>query len=416
LDQSCAAIAEDIRSFSPDVVISGSRGGIHMLRLWETQVWCGPHCASVMINAHPSLRADSLPSDTPIVIAQGSRDELDGWSNFTRGDLETIIRDGTGTRRMCYLYYTGDSGCVLNAPGATVENEHPSGFKPGDRCDLTHRQHGRTHTGDGHNMQTLLKHDCLCRLIDAAASGVPELYMMRTWAGMLSSARREAEVLLGYHPKEWTQKFPWSDGDSILAEVHSGTEEFEAVKAIFLAQPCSCGDYAHVDYDMFDEDSILKIERVQCPEVEGRTEQCYGNIRKKLACMLTAEEPFEGHLFNSWLFHGLHPDNLLDVLNNGFDPIVGDRQIWGKGVYFARDAQMADGYATADDDNKKRLILTLVVTGIPTSGNWGFKRPPKLHGFFPYSSMVDRISNPEVFVSSAKENMSPAYVITYDGN
>merc|ERR1711937_359451 len=94
------ALKADIESFQPHLVACASKGGHYMIALWQTGLWRGP---SLMINMHPSLK--ELPQDVPIVLAQGSNDEV---YTRSRADLENLA--STASRNMCFLYYTGNSG------------------------------------------------------------------------------------------------------------------------------------------------------------------------------------------------------------------------------------------------------------------------------------------------------------------
>jgi len=125
-------IMAEIDSFKPDLVACASKGGVYAVALWQIGYWRGP---TLLINAHPSCRR--LPEGVPLVLAHGANDEVYPTS---RADLEHLI--ATGTKNMCFLYYTANSGQV--SPGVL------------------------TRTADGHNMESILHHDCLPRLIDAA--------------------------------------------------------------------------------------------------------------------------------------------------------------------------------------------------------------------------------------------------------
>merc|ERR1712048_1244085 len=120
-----------------------------------------------MINAYPQCTA--LPDQARVVIAHGSEDE---HFKRTRIELETLI--ATGSLNGCFLYYAGSSG-LLNG----VQ---------------------RSRIGDSHSMESLLKYDCLPRLLDATVSDVsPDLFMLRSWTSQLSDQRLSAERTLGYN-------------------------------------------------------------------------------------------------------------------------------------------------------------------------------------------------------------------------
>merc|ERR1712050_461326 len=91
-----------------------------------------------------------------------------------RTELEQLI--ATGSEGMCFLYYSPNSGLL------------PSGQL--------------SRVGDSHNMQSLLVHDCLPRLVDATlCPDGPEVHMVRTWRDRLRVDRIEAEGWLGLSPE-----------------------------------------------------------------------------------------------------------------------------------------------------------------------------------------------------------------------
>merc|ERR1719198_34180 len=153
-----------------------------------------------MINAHPQMT--EIPKGASVVISHGSNDEL---YPRTRAELERIVATGSENKR--FLYYTTNSG-------------HFSG--------------GFTRVGDQHNQASLLQHDCLPRLIDAAISGSgPEMYMISSWLHRLSSHRNEAEQWLSYCPEQlrnlWVSSGHMGMDEQKLYEVPVRSEEFGKV-------------------------------------------------------------------------------------------------------------------------------------------------------------------------------------------
>ena len=91
--------------------------------------------------------------------------------------------------------------------------------------------------------------------------------------------------------------------------------------------------------------------------------------------------------------------------------------VYGKGVYFARDASYSDGYASPDAQKKRRMYFTRVLCGEYTPGNSGMIVPPpknpKLDPNIPFDSTVDSVSNPSIIVVYNDSQNYPAYLITY---
>lgn len=110
----------------------------------------------------------------------------------------------------------------------------------------------------------------------------------------------------------------------------------------------------------------------------------------------------------------LTPDGLNPLLS-GF--VVG--QLWGAGIYFARDAQYVAQapYEVRCKSGERQILLCLVETGMPCQASPDHVGPrcllPFRHLKHRYNSTVDSISNPEIFVVQNGNQALPAYVITY---
>jgi len=140
MDVSIKQVQSDIKKYSPDAVLCGSKGGHYMARLWDLMVgnppaeadWdCYlvgkrnpelplrptqddaiiPKIPSLVINAHPELRKRGIPKGLKAVVVHGDNDatwkvERGYASNGAcrAGSLEAFIR--TGSPKLCYLYYT----------------------------------------------------------------------------------------------------------------------------------------------------------------------------------------------------------------------------------------------------------------------------------------------------------------------
>lgn len=97
---------------------------------------------------------------------------------------------------------------------------------------------------------------------------------------------------------------------------------------------------------------------------------------------------FVGGVHTRWLFHGAgSPEAVSDIINDpidGFNSLLNERGLWGKGLYFARDS--AYSYkcpgccdTCIDDKGHMMVMLCLVSTGIPCVGEEGMKICPKIH-------------------------------------
>ena len=91
--------------------------------------------------------------------------------------------------------------------------------------------------------------------------------------------------------------------------------------------------------------------------------------------------------------------------------------VYGKGVYFARDASYSarDQYSPRDANNNKYIFLAKVLTGEFVVGNSNCVTPPPKsgNGLTLYDSVVDNASNPSIFVIFGDAQAYPDYLITF---
>jgi hypothetical protein len=379
------AIKGAIDEFQPHLVVCASKGGHYMVALWQTGMWRGP---SVMINVHPSLK--ELPQNVPIVLAVGSNDE---FYSRSRVDLEELI--STGTKNLCFLYYTGNSGPV---------------------------QGSFSRIGDKHNMESLLVYDCLPRLMDAAmCQQGPEMHVIWSWRSRLSQQRLEAEQWLSYCPEQlrrvWVSTHHKGLDDQKLFEVPRNSQEFQMVTRVFHSSPKEAAAYG-AQNPAWDRAGILKVERVENGLQEnGSAKPYYAALRNSIEDQGIAFEP---GVHTRWAFHGT--DAVDSIVNNplsGFQPLAsGSRlgSVWGSGSYFARDAKyVLDGnFCQAATNGTRQMLMCLVMTGMPCLGSseqkgvLPFRQKPHR-----YNSSVDSLSNPEIFIVQHPSAAYPAYLITF---
>lgn len=380
-----------IDEFVPDCVLVASKGGAYMQALWQNRLWTGP---SVVINAHPSL---NIPPEVPVVVAHGSNDQF-----FSRSRHETEQLMNTGTKSMCFLYYTANSG------------QHPSG--------------GYTRCGDEHVMDSLLRHDCLPRLIDAAIGKQTERMFMKSWQLQLPSDCAKAAKWLGLSPDElkarWTDDPPESQiyGGVPVCDVPTNSEEWNMVAALFRANPIEEPNHKYPDNPQtgpWQNTPILRIQRVQnSAQLDGGFAPYYEQIKISIEAQ---KVEFQKGIHTRWVFHGTAA--IEDIALNpiaGFLPLASGARggtLWGAGTYFARDAKYVAraGFAVNMPDGRtRRMFLCLLICGIPCLGD------PDNRGILPlrqeqyhYNSCLDSLNNPEIFVAQLSRAAYPAYVITF---
>jgi len=326
------------------------------------------------------------------------------------GSLEALIH--TGTRSRCFLYYSANSG------------ELPNG--------------GRTRHGDAHDRATtlaqfrsaysLLQYDCLPRLVDAvtATEACPEVAFVRSWQRFLSPERLAAEAKLGYNPEQLRQSFWQSAGrrgqdTTSLFLVEPGTDEHGWVSTIFLAEPMVPPHYRRRASADWPARTILKIERVENGAQHGATDAHHKNLRASLHDQGIA---FEGGVHVKWLFHGTTSEAAIASIVK--DPMSGFKMsmagstagtLWGAGTYCARDPHYCfdHGFYARGGDGSCKLFLCLVETGMPTVGDpeLSLDMLPFRQQHHRYTSVVDSLSNPEVFCVGHAPALFPAYLITF---
>ena len=92
--------------------------------------------------------------------------------------------------------------------------------------------------------------------------------------------------------------------------------------------------------------------------------------------------------------------------------------MYGKGVYFARDASYSarDQYSPRDANNYKHIFLAKVLTGEFTVGHQNIVTPPSKstgNSLDLYDSVVDDVNNPNIFVIFGDAQAYPEYLFTF---
>ena len=88
--------------------------------------------------------------------------------------------------------------------------------------------------------------------------------------------------------------------------------------------------------------------------------------------------------------------------------------VYGRGVYFARDAQYSLNYASGGDGGR-HMYLARVLVGQYCVGNSKMLVPPPKNSSKPeilYESVVDNQGNPSIFVVFYDNQCYPEYLIT----
>jgi hypothetical protein len=120
------------------------------------------------------------------------------------------------------------------------------------------------------------------------------------------------------------------------------------------------------------------------------------------------------------LFHGTDSNTISKINVNGFNRNFVSTHIWGKGIYFARDAKYScdDRYSKPDRDGTKRMYLARVLVGeycigdgkdlAPSRARSGASDPHDL-----CDSTVDKNDPPQIFVTYNDFQQYPEHIITF---
>ena len=129
-------------------------------------------------------------------------------------------------------------------------------------------------------------------------------------------------------------------------------------------------------------------------------------------------------LVRNWLFHGCAGDVTAKIIQGGFNRSLAGRNatMYGKGVYFARDASYStyQRYSPPDTDDVQSIFLARVVVGEYCRGVKDALTPAERdatkHAL--YDSTVDDPQNPNIFVTYKDGQAYPEYLVKFkqDGN
>jgi hypothetical protein len=118
-----------------------------------------------------------------------------------------------------------------------------------------------------------------------------------------------------------------------------------------------------------------------------------------------------------WLFHGCHPDVVPNIMQQGFNRSFCGRNatVYGKGVYFARDASYSSApqYATKDSHGHQYIFACRVVVGEYCVGKSDALTPDVRSGHTLYDSTVNNKSNPSIFVTYHDAQAYPEFLIKF---
>lgn len=144
--------------------------------------------------------------------------------------------------------------------------------------------------------------------------------------------------------------------------------------------------------------SLLQLHAVVAVSMEERADGIGANVRR--------------------LWHGTSEDTVEYITNLGFNRSFSQTAVYGKGVYFARDASysMSPTYAQPDSNGYQYMFLCRVLVGHSTRGNGSYSVPPVRdpQTLVRYDTLVDRLENPTIFVSGHHDPQCyPEYLVKF---
>jgi poly [ADP-ribose] polymerase 7/11/12/13 len=111
------------------------------------------------------------------------------------------------------------------------------------------------------------------------------------------------------------------------------------------------------------------------------------------------------------LFHGTKEYNIKSIADSGFDHTKNVTSAYGKGTYFAKEANYSKNYSTVSYDDVSFMFVCRVALSVPCQGK-GYTDIDKTK----YSYAVDNMMNPSIFVVPDDEAALPLYIVAFYKN
>lgn len=225
-----------------------------------------------------------------------------------------------------------------------------------------------------------------------------------------SDMRHLLDTLGGAGAEDLRPPITWDESHDGLVLLPEATNEYQAVTNYFLKAL----------YNHSDGVEIVRIERIQNIPL-------WQSYAVKKQTMKTRVKEHPEHLVNNsdpnierqWLFHGTTKDIAPKIVRQGFNRAFAGRNavVYGKGVYFARDASYSshEAYSEPDDGGVQRMFLCRVAVGDWCKGKTGQLTPDtKNHNSLElFDSTVDNVQNPSIFVVYHDAQAYPEYLVSF---
>ncbi|KAE8279188.1 Poly [ADP-ribose] polymerase 14 [Larimichthys crocea] len=156
--------------------------------------------------------------------------------------------------------------------------------------------------------------------------------------------------------------------------------------------------------------TVMKIERLQNVHLRHVYE-----VQKK---HISDKNKQEGGAGEKLLYHGTTKDNCDSIMKTGFNRSFAGQNAtaYGLGTYFAVNASYSANYSRPAFDGTQVMFVARVLTGLYAQGQSNMKVPPPRNGLQSndrYDSVVDNMSNPNMYVVFHDNQAYPDYLITF---
>ncbi|KAG7355278.1 receptor family ligand binding protein [Nitzschia inconspicua] len=236
----------------------------------------------------------------------------------------------------------------------------------------------------------------------------------------------------GWFPHDWATRLPTADDLGGLQKNVSDTGELEApshwdpIKNPLIAQRHSLDpkspEYHRVGSAFLSslKSKKLKIHGIERIQNMGMWQSYV--VKRQTICYRETEldRPQALQRFEKcWLWHGTNKEVYEKIIQQGFNRSFCGKNatLWGKGVYFARDAEYSsrEVYSSPDNRGIKYVMACRVMVGEYCVGKRDAITPDvrcsRTHSLF--DSTVDRLMNPSIYVTYHDAQAYPEYIIRF---
>jgi poly [ADP-ribose] polymerase 7/11/12/13 len=148
----------------------------------------------------------------------------------------------------------------------------------------------------------------------------------------------------------------------------------------------------------YPDSCILWVEEVSNPNLEESYQ------KKKAEIESNRGKPCTELL----LYHGTREASIQSILTHGFNPKINTRSAYGKGSYFAKNAEYSRDYASpASDDVSFMLLCNVLVC------EKNVYPPNAIIDTTKHDNSVDNIKNPSIYVTPYEEGAIVRYIVAF---